>query len=75
MLNVGNFLNKNWGLRQRLVTNQLLEARTTSGKVAYYKFRPVTDDAGNLVLPTSTFVPNYSFGNVWSMQLGLRLLF
>ena len=66
LLNLGNFINSNWGVRQ-------LPQNTQPIGVAI-------DDNGNPVYSfdtnqTSTFVDDFSLASRWQMQLGLRYSF
>lgn len=82
MLNVGNFINPNWGVQKRLNVGSgnnstILNVATagTSTTAPVYQMPTVKDNAGNTVLPTSTFVNNVSTLSTWGMQLGLRFTF
>ncbi|MEO6445034.1 MAG: TonB-dependent receptor [Gemmatimonadaceae bacterium] len=71
ILNVGNLLNKDWGLGQRLVTSQPLIARGASadGK-ALYRLRNIGQ---NLI--SQTYQQTACIGDVYRFQLGLRYIF
>ena len=71
VLNAGNLINKNWGLGQRLVTNQPLIARGASadGK-ALYRLRNI---GTNLI--SKSYEQTASLFDVYRFQLGLRYIF
>ncbi len=85
LVNVGNFLNKYWGvIKTPTVTNFLkFEGIAADGKTPLFSF-PFAD-AGNLVPYTSSFADNTSLTNLvnnatepgsrWQMQFGIRYLF
>jgi len=82
MMNVGNFINPNWGVQQRLnvgsgnnssILNVATAGNATTQPV--YQMATVKDNAGNTVLPTTTFVNNVTTISTWGMQLGLRYTF
>ncbi|NDC42549.1 MAG: hypothetical protein EBZ77_13555 [Chitinophagia bacterium] len=81
VLNIGNFLNKNWGIQQSLVTSKPLAIAKDyydpkfPGGVTKLQFRNITDENGNPVLPTSTFRNSTGVGSTWRMQFGVRVLF
>lgn len=82
MLNVGNFINPNWGVQQRLNVGSgnnstILNVATagTQTTAPVYQMATVKDNQGNTVLPTSTFVNNVTTISTWGMQLGLRYTF
>jgi outer membrane receptor protein involved in Fe transport len=72
ILNVGNLLNREWGVGARLMTTQPLIASGVDGNGALqYKLQSI---AGNLI--SSTFQPSSSpLSDVYRMQLGLRYSF
>ncbi len=72
ILNVGNLLNRDWGVGSRLVTTRPLIAKgaDASGALQYN----LQDINGDLI--TSTFQPSSSpLSDVYRMQLGLRYNF
>lgn len=71
ILNVGNLLNKDWGLGERLVTNTPLIARPvgSDGK-ALYRLRNI---GTNLI--SKTYEQTVGIGDVYRFQLGLRYNF
>lgn len=72
ILNFGNFLNKNWGLGQRLVNSgQPLAARGADSQGrATYRLRTVNDE-----LMTRTLEQTSGLGDVFRIQLGVRYSF
>jgi hypothetical protein len=71
ILNVGNLINKDWGLGERLVTNTPLIARPvgSDGK-ALYRLRNI---GTNLI--SKTYEQTVGIGDVYRFQLGLRYNF
>jgi outer membrane receptor protein involved in Fe transport len=70
VFNVGNLLNKNWGVRrQTTITNPLVVENVTGGvptfSVAPFNNAPVT----------KSFMNNVSTLSTWSMQMGIRYIF
>lgn len=71
VLNFTNLLNKNWGIRDRYITNQPLVYRSINGEnEPVYRLQNIN---GNLV--TNPFEQNISTTSTWSLQLGLRYSF
>ncbi|MFN8665941.1 MAG: carboxypeptidase regulatory-like domain-containing protein [Gemmatimonadaceae bacterium] len=71
ILNVGNFLNKDWGLGQRLVTNTPLIARGADAQGrALYRLRNI---GTNLI--SKTYEQTAGIADVYRFQLGLRYNF
>ena len=73
MLNFTNFINPNWGVRQRQVVSNgalLRYASMTAAGVPQFTLNRV-----NNAFPTSTFQPNIGVSSTWGMQLGLRYIF
>lgn len=82
MFNIANFINPEWGVQKRLAvgsanTSSILTVSKAGNATTQpvYQMTTTTDNQGNTVLPTSTFVNNVSTLSTWSMQLGLRLTF
>lgn len=81
MINLGNFLNPNWGLYQTTYngftsgTISLLKYAgldATTGKATYsFPFQ----DKTNLIPVTTSFRSSTSLGTTWQAQLGLRYIF
>ena len=76
VLNVGNRLNPDWGIGQRLVTNQPLTnpAADAQGR-STYRLRSFVIDGRNTLLPAQTFQKTALFNDVYRFQLGGRYLF
>jgi hypothetical protein len=72
--NVGNLLSKSWGVGRSIVTTQPLTSYPSSKGNTGYKFNVITEN-GVEKLPTNTYRTSYTTGSIWSMQLGLRLIF
>jgi len=71
MLNFSNFLNKNWGVSQGLVTNRPLVSVGVDGTGAsQYRLANV----GTALISKST-VKFVTTSDVWRMQLGVRYAF
>lgn len=70
-LNVGNLLNKEWGLGQRMVTTQPLVARGADSQGrALYRLQNV-----NRALITESLQQTAGIGDVYRIQLGVRYSF
>jgi hypothetical protein len=69
--NVGNLINSDWGVSQRVINNQPLAAAgvDAAGRPTY-RFRNIGPE-----LLTQTFQPTASVFDVYRMQLGVRYLF
>ncbi|PMD97345.1 cell envelope biogenesis protein OmpA [Siphonobacter sp. BAB-5405] len=72
MLNVLNFLNKNWGVRQLYQLNNPLIYRGLDRTTQRPTFNFAQVSGG---FPTSNFTPNLTTSSTWSLQLGVRYLF
>jgi outer membrane receptor protein involved in Fe transport len=71
ILNVANFVNKNWGIQQIRRTNNPLVYRSVDGNNApLYRYQQI---GGELV--TEPFQDLISPASTWSMQIGLRYIF
>jgi hypothetical protein len=71
-LNIGNLLNKNWGVSQSLVTTTPLIARPADAQGrALYRFRNV----GNQLLSPQSLQYNAGIGDVFRVQFGFRYNF
>jgi hypothetical protein len=81
VLNVGNMLNSDWGIREELNTGSqfnyaLLKVAGVSPEgVPTFNMNSVRNEAGTTVLPDSPYRNWFNVGNTWSMQLGLRYTF
>lgn len=81
IMNVGNLLNKDWGLYKQLNGGSdynygLLKVTQVSadGKPSFNMIT-VNDAAGKTILPTTPFRDLFGTGSTWGMQLGLRYTF
>ena len=71
VLNVGNLLNKNWGVGQRLVTTSpLINGGADATGALRYNLRAINNQ-----LVTKTYEQTVGIGDVYRMQLGLRYIF
>jgi hypothetical protein len=81
ILNVGNLLNKNWGLYQQLNAGSdynyaLLNVQSVSAAgVPTFNMATIKDNAGNTVMPTTPFRNLFNTTSTWGMQVGLRYNF
>ena len=75
ILNFTNFLNKDWGVTQRVTNNSLLSYRTTTANVPFFQLATQTDAAGTKTLIKDTFQKNASTFDVWQAQFTLRYIF
>ena len=68
ILNIGNMINSNWGIAQRLTVNNgaVLRANTDGT----YQFNAVSG-----ALPTTTFTNLTNTNTTWGAQIGVRYLF
>jgi len=75
LINAGNFLNRNWGIRKTTnMTNFLrFEGMAADGKTPSFSFTQL--DANNLVPLTNTYTNNTSITSRWQMQFGIKYLF
>lgn len=75
LINAGNFVNRNWGLRKTLTSNNFLtfEGLAADGKTPLFSFPYL--DSKNQVPLTNSFVNNTSIFSRWQMQIGFRYLF
>lgn len=70
IFNVGNMINNNWGVGDRIINSSPVEFRGVTAGVPQYRFSAV-----NGALPTSTYGTRTTLGDVWQMQLGIRYIF
>ena len=75
ILNFTNFINKDWGVSQRVVNSNILNYRTTTGNVPFFQLATQTQDDGTKVLIKDTFQKNASSFDVWQAQFTLRYIF
>jgi hypothetical protein len=75
LINAGNFVNRNWGVRKTTnLTNFLrYEGLATDGKTPSFSFTYL--DANNQVPLTNSYTNNTSILSRWQMQFGIRYLF
>jgi outer membrane receptor for ferrienterochelin and colicin len=75
LINVGNFLNKNWGLvkLQNTTTPLTFEGMAADGKTPLFSF-PYAD-ATNFVPLVNSFSNNTSIVSRWQLQFGIKYLF
>ena len=75
MLNVGNFLDRNWGLIKTPVNSEFLkfEGMAADNKTPLFSF-PYQDPT-NLVPQQSSFANSTSTSSRWNMQIGFRYTF
>ena len=75
LINLPNFLNSDWGIRDLYVINNPLTRKSAGGTASpTYTLSEVTQD-GVKQLITKPFQKNTSFSTTWGMQLGLRYIF
>ena len=75
ILNVGNSLNKYWGLQKVPVSTNFLryEGLAADGKTPSFSF--TYQDAANQIPVTNSFSNSTGIGSRWQMQLGIRYIF
>lgn len=75
VLNVGNFLNRNWGLLKTPASTNFLkyEGVAADGKTALFSFQ--YQDPKNLVPYTNSMINNTGISSRWQMQFGIRYMF
>ena len=75
ILNFTNFVNKDWGVTQRVVNANVLNYRTTTANVPFFQLATQTLADGTRVLIKDTFQKNASTFDVWQAQFTLRYIF
>ncbi|RYZ53025.1 MAG: TonB-dependent receptor [Sphingobacteriales bacterium] len=80
ILNVGNFLNNDWGVRKELNSGSsfnyaLLNVAGVTAGVPTFNMISVNDASGKRVLPDTPYRTWFDVRNTWSMQVGLRYIF
>lgn len=81
ILNVGNLLNKDWGLYKQLNGGSdynyalLSVTKVDATGVPTFNMINIKDNAGRPVLPTTPYRNLFSASNTWGMQIGLRYTF
>jgi hypothetical protein len=75
ILNIGNLLNKEWGIVKSSVSTNFLryEGLGADGKTPAYSF--TYQDATNQIPLVNSFSNNTGIGSRWQMQFGVRYLF
>jgi hypothetical protein len=75
LINVGNFLNRQWGITKTTASTNFLryEGLAADGKTPSFSF--TYQDANNQVPYTNSFINSTSITSRWQMQFGLRYLF
>jgi hypothetical protein len=80
-INVGNLLNKNWGVGQRIVggTPVTFAGLAADGRTPTYRLATQTvtnpDATTSTFLLRDTYVNRNQLGDVWQIQLGVRYIF
>ena len=76
IFNIGNLINKNWGIEKTLNNAQQLLNVTdvTPDGVPTFTMRTITEN-GVTVLPTTPFRNISTNSTTWNMQIGLRFIF
>ncbi len=81
ILNVGNLINKNWGVYEELNSGSsynysLLNVQEVDGSgVPKFNMATINDADGNIILADQPFRNRFSTTSTWGMQLGLRYIF
>mgnify|MGYP003582754146 CR=1 FL=1 len=75
ILNFTNFINKDWGVTQRVTNANVLNYNTTAANVPFYKLATQVEADGSRVLIKDTFQKNASTFDVWQAQFTLRYIF
>ncbi len=82
ILNVGNLINSNWGVKKELNSGSLYNysllrvASVTADGVPSFNMISIADPkTGNTILPDSPSRDWFDIRNTWSMQLGVRYIF
>ena len=76
ILNLGNFLNKEWGIQQSVATSSILVPTNAAALVPGGTTKPTFRLQTDRNLPASkTFRDNVGFGSTYTMQFGLRYIF
>ncbi len=76
ILNFGNLLNSEWGVGNRIYTDQPISYRKLSStNEPIYRMATQLDENGNPILLKDTFTSSNSLSDVWSAQFGIRYIF
>ena len=74
IINVGNLINNKWGVRQTqyqtINQGRILKVENITNNVPTYSFVKVKGE-----YPTTPYDYNYSIGETWRLQLGLKYIF
>lgn len=74
ILNVGNLINNKWGVRQTqyntINQGRILKVENITSNVPTYSFVKVKGE-----YPTTPYDYNYSIGETWRLQLGVKYIF
>ena len=74
IFNVGNLVNKNWGVGQVLVTDRPLTYKTVKNGVPEFTLATQTTN-GVIGLIKDTYINRATLSDVWTAQMGIRLIF
>ena len=75
IINLPNFLNRDWGIRDQTTVINPLSLKSTTGGAPTFTLAEYNNEAGNRVLVNTPFQPIKSFSTTWGMQLGARYIF
>ncbi|MEP7196920.1 MAG: carboxypeptidase regulatory-like domain-containing protein [Saprospiraceae bacterium] len=75
VLNAGNLINSDWGVGQILVTDRPLTYKTVKNGVPEFTLATQTNKDGSIGLIKDSYINRATLADVWSMQLGVRLIF
>jgi hypothetical protein len=76
ILNFTNFMNKDWGVTQRVTNANVLSYRTaTAANIPFFQLATQVEADGSRVLIKDSFQKNASAFDVWQAQFTLRYTF
>jgi hypothetical protein len=76
ILNFTNFMNKDWGVTQRVTNANVLNYRTaTVANIPFFQLATQVEADGSRVLIKDSFQKNASAFDVWQAQFTLRYTF
>lgn len=76
IFNVGNMINSDWGVSQRVIQNRILSYASIDADTGQALYRMATTGTGKSTEPVkTTFETNAFISDVWRMQLGIRYNF
>ena len=75
VMNIGNLLNSDWGVRKQVLKYNFLQFRDYLGTGGAPRFSFPYFDATNKVPLTNTYVNNVGLSSRWQIQLGIRYIF